>query len=74
MYILYTNIYKHIQIYTNDTNVYKYIQAIYRIHTRYIQDIYKIPGGGGPDRPRGAGQGPARALRGRAGPPPPCMF
>jgi len=32
---------------------------------KYIQDIYKIPGGGGPARPRGAGPGPPRAPQGK---------
>ena len=55
------------------TNITKYIKICTSIY-KYIQEIYKIPGGGGPARPRGAGPGPARTPRGRAGPPPPGIL
>ena len=56
----YTNLSNSIQLYTN---IYK-----------YIQDIYTMPGGGGPAGPRGAWSGPWPATRGRAGPPRPGIL
>ena len=41
---------------------------IYIYIYKYIQDIYKIPGGGGPGRVWRRGPGPARAPPNRAGP------
>ena len=65
---IYANIAKHINIYTTCCKVYT---GVHKMYTRWIQDIYKIPGDGvagspGPARP---GPGPVRRARpGRAGP------